>query len=668
MTSVRTLKVKYTSGELDPRLISRNDTRHLEEGAETLRNVLLLTQGGFVRRPGYEELVDLNFDGYARVKRFRFNKNQQYLLCFRDKRLQIFRVDTDTASETYDQLLQVAELLEADGATWSDSEISTLWFTQYADTMIIFHSDLQPVKLKRGGSHSAWTLSAWGATNIPNFPFAGTTITTPGSSATLTPSATSGTVTLTASAGTPFSAATVGQYINGNGGRARVIQYNSSTVVRAIMETTFYDTSAIANGSWNIESGYEPVWSADRGWPTSGTLLRNRLFLGGSRDLPNGVWGSRIGLPFDFDIGRGLDNEAIAIITDGEPDPIVGTFAGPHLILLSQAREIFVPYANGNTPTFTPGSFSTITYEENGARPIKPVSVEGAVYYVGDGGKVIYAAIYNDVKQGYEAQSVSTLSPHLIRNPQDMAFLRPSDDQTANYILIVNGDGTVATLNTLRQEEINGWTLQETLGSVLSVEEMDNRAYFTVNRTIAGQPKTFIERWNWNNWLDCSKYKAGASDVYWEGFQHLNGQLCSVRADDFIVADSDPATAAGSVVLEKEAEAVEVGLPFYAIGKTMPFDVKLGLYDTFGKPRKVVRVDIEAYKTREFVVKCKNDTVIYRPPLKKFDGAVFDAPAEPFSGKIPVWLGVVDTTAQVTITQEKPLPLGILGVALEVNF
>jgi len=658
MATVRTLKVKYTSGELDPRLIARNDTRHLEEGAAKMRDVLLLTQGGFVRRPGLEKLVALGFDGYARVIRFRFNKDQQYLLCFKDTQLRIFRVDTD------DSLLLVATLNSGDGAVWTADQVKKIWVTQYTDTMIIFHNDVEPVKLKRGGSHTSWTLTAWGAANIPFFPFAGTTVTAP--AGTLTPSGTTGTVTLTASTGTPFSAATVGQYINGNGGRARVVQYNSGTVVRGVMDTTFYDTTAIASGSWNIESGYEASWSNTRGWPSSGALIRQRLFVGGSTQIPNGVWGSRIGIPFDFDIGRGLDNEGIAYITDGEPDPIVGTYAGAHLMFFSQSREMFVPYANGSTPTFTPGSFSIINASENGTRAIKPVSVEGAIYFVGDGGKTIYAAVYNDVKQAYESASVTTLSAHLIRDPQDMAYLRPSDDSTANYILVVNGDGTLATLNTLRAEEINGWTLQTTTGRHLSVAEMDNRAYFTVSRTINGVTQTFIERWNYANWLDCSVVKSGASATVWSGFSHLNGQNSSIRADDFIVADQAPAS--GNITLAKAATSVEAGLPFLAVTTTMPYDVKLGLYDTFGKPRQLVRVDIETFNTREFVVKCKNDTVIYRPPLKKFDGALFDAPAESFSGKVPVWLGVVDVTAQLTITQEKPLPLGILGVALEVNF
>ena len=76
------------------------------------------------------------------------------------------------------------------------------------------------------------------------------TIATSNPSATITPDAVDGTVKITASSGV-FSSGNVNQYINVlNGfGRARIIEFESSTVVKTIVEIPFFEASvAIASG------------------------------------------------------------------------------------------------------------------------------------------------------------------------------------------------------------------------------------------------------------------------------------------------------------------------------------------------------------------------------------------------------------------------------------
>ena len=52
MTVVRPLQTNFTSGELDPLLGTRDDVKHYYNGAEKLRNVVVIPQGGAFRRPG----------------------------------------------------------------------------------------------------------------------------------------------------------------------------------------------------------------------------------------------------------------------------------------------------------------------------------------------------------------------------------------------------------------------------------------------------------------------------------------------------------------------------------------------------------------------------------------------------------------------------------------
>lgn len=652
MPKIRKLKTKYTSGELDLRLIARMDTRHLEEGAAVMRNVLLLTQGGWVRRPGFEHQdVHASYTQDAIIRRFVFNKDQQYLVMFKHNQICIYRNDGGSA------VLQATIT-----SPYTAAQLRDVFVTQEGDTMVIFHPDVEPRVLTRGGSHTSWNLNTWGAVNIPFYPFAATTSSTP--AGTITPSAVSGTITITASAAGTFNSSHVGQYLQGNGGYVRIIQFISGTQVRGVAEDAFFDTTAIANPNWQLITGYEAAMSASRGWPNCGMLYRQALWLGGTKSLPNTIFRSKIGQFFDFNLGRGLADEGIMYQADGTPDPILTIYVGRHLLFFSSAREFFVPANRG--ASITPETFSIEGTTENGSRAVAPISVDGTILYVNRAGNSIHSAVYNDLEQSYIAPSVTTLSPHLIRKPVDMALLRPLNDESANYVLVVNEDGTLAVLNTLRSEEINGWTMQETAGTIISVAIMDDTPYFLVRRTINGVASTYLERWNWDLWLDSGVRKTGAAATTWAGFGHLNGQTSRVITDGYMHPNRTPL--AGSITLTSEATEVQVGLTFLAKTTTMPNNVDFGTINTYSRPRRMIRADLEMYRTRDFIVQVKNDEKTYRPSLQNYGSTIYNGPAQAYTGQVQVWLGGVDNTAQLTITQEEPLPLGCLGVNLEVEY
>jgi hypothetical protein len=65
-----------------------------------------------------------------------------------------------------------------------------------------------------------------------------------------------------------------------------------------VTEFPFFDTTAIASGQWELETGYEDVWSATKGWPRSVTFHQGRLFFGGSKSRPSTIWGSKVAFYF----------------------------------------------------------------------------------------------------------------------------------------------------------------------------------------------------------------------------------------------------------------------------------------------------------------------------------------------------------------------------------
>ena len=262
MTRLVSFQTNFSSGELDPLLRARVDLNQYQNGAETLTNVVVQPQGGVRRRGGLKHLFPIPSaaapESGTRSVAFEFSVDDSYMLVFTNQRMYIFKDKTQITNINGGGL----DYLAVTAVT--SSILSTMVWTQSADTLIIVHKDITPIKIVRGATDASWTVSNITFISIPKYAF---TIALSNPAGTLTPSAKSGEVTLTASSAV-FSAGSVGQYINAvPQGRARIVAYTSTTVVSAVTEIPFFDTTAIANGSWEYESGYEDVLSATKGYP-----------------------------------------------------------------------------------------------------------------------------------------------------------------------------------------------------------------------------------------------------------------------------------------------------------------------------------------------------------------------------------------------------------------
>ena len=311
MTRIVSLQTNFSSGELDPLLRARIDLEQYGNGAERLENVLVQPQGGVTRRPGTKHLMEIpsaaNPQNGTRCVAFEFSVTDSYMLVFVNQRMYVFKdkVLITNINGTGNDYLAVSAV--------TSSILATMVWTQSADTLIITHKDINPIKIVRGATDASWTVSTITFTSIPQYQFT-PSVSNPG--ATLTPSAVSGSVTLTASASV-FTAGSVNQYVNAQPqGRARIVSYTSGTVVNAVVEIPFFGTTAIAGGSWELEAGYEDVWSSSKGWPRTCSFHEGRLYFGGSKSRPSTVWGSKVALFFDFNPDQNYDDDAIEATLD----------------------------------------------------------------------------------------------------------------------------------------------------------------------------------------------------------------------------------------------------------------------------------------------------------------------------------------------------------------
>ena len=652
------MQTNFTSGELDPLLRARVDlTTTYSNALEKATNVVCQPQGGITRRAGTRYITSLPNTGTesaangSRLVSFEFSTLDSYMLCFAHNRMYIFKngaLVTNINGSGNDYLT----------TTISSSVLNEMSWTQSADTLIVVHEDMVPKRIVRGANDSSWTFGDISFNSIPNFAF---TITTTNPAATLTPSAVSGKVTLTASASV-FSAASVGQYINATPqGRAKIVQFVSGTVVNAVTEFPFFATTAIASGSWNLESGYENVWSSTRGYPRTATFHQGRLYFGGSKARPSTIWGSKVGLFFDFESTEGFDDDAVEATLDTNTyNAIVDMISTKDLQVFTVGGEFFVPQ-QGLDP-ITPSAFFLSSAGRNGSKPgVRVQQLESGVLFVHRQGKMLSEVSYNDTQLTYVTSKISLLSGHLLKGPKRMALRRAVDTDENDFLFVVNQtDGTIAAYSLLRAQNViapsefitSGGEFQE-----IGVDIVD--IYTVVKRTINGTVQYYVEKFEEGLLTDCAITGGAVSSIT---AANLAGRTVNVLLDGLVQADEVVASDGSITIPRPSTTSYEVGLPVSVIATTMPVDLKLQTGTRVGFKKRIVEVNAMVYKTQHMAI---NGIEV---PFRTFDTLnILDADIPEFTGtKVVNGILGYSNEAKITITQNYPLKFTLLGMEYKV--
>ena len=585
----------------------------------------------------------------SRLPSFEFSTDAHYQFLFTDKNCRVYKNG----------------IRQADVATpYAAADLALINWTQSLDTMIIVHRDYAPRRMIRQGGDDQWQVDLISFTNVPRHAF--DLVENSATGQTLTPSAVSGTVVLTAGGGTLFSAASVGQFVDGNGGRARIVKYTSATVVTAITIFPFYDTGAIASGSWTLETGYEDAWSATRGWPQAVAFHDGRLALAGTPSLPSTIWLSRSNLFFDFDLGQNLDDDAIeGTIAANDVPEIVNLYSGRTLQIFTSSGERYIPQ-DVNT-VLTPSTFSIKLATSRGAKAgLRPVEVSGATLFVQRQGKALREFLFGDVEQNYSSNNISLLSSHLIVNPVDIALRRSTNTDEADLVPLVNTDGTLAVLTTLREQEVTAFTLCTTAGLFKQVGVDQSDIYFVVERTVNSATVRYLEKFNELLFTDAAVYyDSGMPLSALTGLDHLEGEEVEIILDGAVQpADT---VASGSVTLVRDATATaQAGLDFTTEVLPMPITLSQQSGGFLARKKHVQQVEVELFETTNLVIDGQEVAFTQFGPAG--GGSPLDAAVVPFTGRKRIngmtgW----DQLAQLPFTQSVPAPLTITGINMRVQ-
>jgi hypothetical protein len=653
------IQTNFSTGELDPLLRARVDLAAYANALEEATNVVCQPQGGIRRRPGTKYISALPNSGAesaangVRLVEFEFSTDDSYMLCFTHNRMSIFKnealvTNINGSGNSY---------LDTSSVGLTGARLARICWTQSADTLIVVHPDIAPIKIVRGGTDATWTAGAITFDSTPKYAY---TLAATNPAGTLTPSAVSGKVTLTASTGTPFSAGSVGQYINAiPQGRAKIVKFTSSTVVDAITEFPFFNTTAIATASWELETGYEDVWSAGRGWPRSVTFHEGRLYFGGSKSRPSTLWGSKVGLFFDFEATEGLDDDAVEATLDTNTyNAVVDIISGRDLQIFTTGGEFYVPQ-NGLDP-ITPTNFFVKTASRNGIKEgIRIQQLESGTLFVQRQGKSLNEFAYTDTQATYVTAKISLLAGHLLKNPTRLALRRSVATDENDLLLMTNADdGSMAVFSLLRAQNViapSEWTTVD--GQYVDVGVDIDTIYAVVKRNVNGANVYYVEYFTESSLTDSSKTGGVASTV---AMSHLISESVNVILDGAVQANQT-VPGGGTVTLPRaSATSYELGLPISVKAVTMPVDLKLQTGTRIGFKKRIVEVNAIVTETQHMKI---NGIEV---PFRQFGSILDEAVAEYTGTKTVHGILGYSQEAKITIEQSVPLKLTLLGLEYKV--
>ena len=442
--------------------------------------------------------------------------------------------------------------------------------------------------------------------------------------------------------------------------------------------------------TYDFGAGAEPVWSATRGWPRTATFHGGRLWFGGSKQKINSIWGSVVNVFFDFNVGTGLADDAIFDTLDTDQyNAIQGIYSGRHLQVFTSGGEFY-----NSSSVIAPTTSSWKRQTAYGSIRERPISVDGATLFVDRSTRTVRQFIWSFNEDSYISTNITLISSHIVNNIQAIAAIRGSDTDVSDFVYVVNGDGTVAVMNTMRLEQIQGWTRWTTDGLFKDITVVGKTVYFIVER----DGINFVEYLREGTYTDHNVAVFGTrpttdnivhlgdniingggsnilhtdlttgtliSEVDTDYIDALTTREFKVVTDNSIQADS-LVTVLGvndnKMVLPRDAYSAEVGIAYNVSIKTLPLNVGTQADGQIvNLQKRVNRVILNLHESLGVYVESEflGDKVF---PV------ILNEAAEPFTGIKEIYLfGYINRLVEVEVSQTDALPFTLLSIDSEIE-
>jgi len=725
MTRLYTTQTNFASGEVDPLMNFRSDTGAFNNGAATLKNAVLFNAGGEARRPGttagstllgHSRLVPFEFSVDERyVIAFTAGRIDVYDM---DAAL-VVTVSTGgnwTADDLFEfSYSQIADTMIICHPSWAPQVIlrtgaATFTITDFAFSQSVNDDKIyQPyfkfvddaVTLSVSGTTGAGlTLTAssgvftadmvgdrlrWQKNEIEVTGYTNTTTMTGTVHGTLegeydnNPFAVaegSGTVEVTHVLHGFSTGASV--TISGAGvtGGITAVQLNGAQTLTVLDDNTYsfasggtatesidgggpvvkYTGSNLATRSW-----LEPAFAARNGYPGAVTFHEGRLWFGGSSGVPDGLWSSKLFDYFSFDVGDGSAADSIQLTAGASEVSNIRHLVSNNDLQIFTSTAEFIAKAP-REESLSPASTVIQRQTPYGSSSVKPLVFDGATLYVQSAGTAVREYIYSDSTARYASSNLNILSSNIISTPYDMAVLYGGTDQSEQYAILINDNGTAAVFHSARSEKIAAWTPWALGGAgtplFKAVAVVGEQVFFSVLRSSVYRLEKYSQ--NFAISVDGStSYTAGVATKDWVVGAIYFGKTVAVTSGNYYLGEF-LVGAAGALDVVVDVLSIRVGYTYEHTIKTLPIDVDLRVGRTTGQPKRISRVFVGLDSAQSLSVQGN------RLILRQVDDD-FSVDPVAITGTYEFRMLGWQKDAFVELIQPEPLPCKVLGLTLEVS-
>lgn len=413
----------------------------------------------------------------------------------------------------------------------------------------------------------------------------------------------------------------------------------------------------------------EPVFSPQRGWPTTGCLHESRLWLGGSDLLPDAIYGSKFGQYRNFDMGEGDPSDAVTLLSIGEQARVRHLLSEFDLLILTDKAEFYVPGSADRA--ITQETARVVNATEHGSSYTTPVLFDGGTFFIDKVGRNVREMKIETRDEAYTASPVSLVVPDWIDQPKHSAHFRGAVHNNTPYLFWSNlPDGSAIVMHANRNEDFFGfmrWTLNE--GSFVSFVSLSSRLYACVQRkstggyyllefdTLSDDPVT----------TDFSFYLkiTPATDTFpFPNASGRDGTQIEGKAKDlttFNVYSSGVFNeVTGDVVLPEDATEVRIGDPMTTWADIGPPTAQAGTTNKMGDMICLVKAEVHWLRTQTGYVEGE-DVVIGIDQELFADRAVVDEWR-------PYWVSLWDREPVLRLQASEPGHFGMRALNLTTKF
>ena len=672
----------FTGGEISPTLSARYDLSRYRNSVACMENMLPGLHGDVARRPGTRFLAELEASAVLLPFCFSSLPSQNFIFVLGEKSLRI----ATTGGLTNAPVI---------ATPYAAQDLLSLCHAQVGDVVYLAHPAYPLHKIVRrdaeGGSY-AWNIeqvqlnTSLPAPAAPGLSFSGS-----GGSYTLRYKVAAvdatGRQSLPSPAAECASARHPSDWVVGNSttiswqavpGAAEYNIYREEAgyfgFIGVSSSTSFSDQNYKADTTDTPREDWNPF--ADGNNPGVVAFHQQRMVLAATPGTPQAFYMSRTG---DFESFRksrpAQDDDPVEyLIASGSIDSVTWVASFGDLLVGTAGSEYKA--SGGDGAAITPQKVSITAQSYWGSAGLAPIIIGNSVLHVQRHGSRVRDLFYSLEKDGYAGNDLSILAPHLF---EGHTIKQWAYQQTpGSTIWCVRDDGLLLAFTYMKEHDIWGWSRHITDGKVLSVatvaDEGGDALVMVVQRTIAGRTRYFLERlapiWADSQpiaeayFVDCGlSIRASVPTREVAGLEHLEGCTLAVLADGSPVEGC--VVRGGRIELPYAAALVQAGLPYQSVLSPLPIESDLGSGTTLTQSRAYGACTLRLYRSVGGQYG-PSRTELYDLP---FMPEHWSEAVQPFSGDLACApCGGWDNQTSIWLVQQRPLPLRILALTLDITF